>query len=68
MARTERDPDAPGVLEAVLERIRRMTREEWIDELAWHPQGVEETWRTQHLPVVEPPGTPATPPAETPRR
>jgi hypothetical protein len=47
MARKYRDPEAPEVLEAVLQEIRGMTREEWQEELAWRPEGVRETWRTQ---------------------
>ena len=53
MSRKYRDPEAPEVLEAVLERMRRMTREEWIEELAWCPEGVEETWRMQRRPETE---------------
>jgi hypothetical protein len=53
MARKYPDPEAPEVLEAVLERMRRMTREDWIKELAWRPEGVEETWRMQRLPEGE---------------
>jgi hypothetical protein len=55
VTRRYRDPEAPEVLEAVLERIRRMTRDEWLQELAWHPEGVEETWRMQRVPDREPP-------------
>jgi hypothetical protein len=47
MPRKNRDPEAPEVLEAVLARIRAMTREEWLKELAWRPEGATETWRTQ---------------------
>jgi CubicO group peptidase (beta-lactamase class C family) len=53
MTKRYRDPEAPEVLEAVLERIRGMTHEEWVQELAWRPQGVEETWRMQSLPDAE---------------
>jgi CubicO group peptidase (beta-lactamase class C family) len=53
MPKRYRDPEAPEVLETVLDRIRGMTREEWVQELAWRPQGVEETWRMQSLPAAE---------------
>ncbi len=49
MARRYPDPEAPEVLEAVLQRIRGMTRDEWLQELAWRPEGVEETWRMQRV-------------------
>jgi hypothetical protein len=47
MARKYRDPEAPEVLEAVLERMRKMTREEWIKQLTPRPAAAEETGRTQ---------------------
>lgn len=40
-----KDPEAPEVLEAILERIRSMTREELIEALYWKPENAEETWR-----------------------
>jgi hypothetical protein len=46
MTRKCSDPEAPEVLEAVIERMRRMTRDEWVQELVWHPKGAAETWRT----------------------
>jgi hypothetical protein len=45
MTRKYRDPETPEALEAVLRRIQNMTREEWLNELSWRPDGVEETWR-----------------------
>lgn len=65
MTRRYRDPEAPEVLEAVLERIRRMTRDEWLQELAWHPEGVEETWRMQCVPDRARPGITPPPPLQT---
>ena len=58
MARKYRDPEAPEVLEAVLQEIRSMTREEWQAELAWQPEGVRETWRTQRTQANTPPHRP----------
>jgi hypothetical protein len=52
MTRKYGDPEAPEVLEAVIERIRRMTRDEWVQELAWHPEGAQETWRMR--PTTDP--------------
>lgn len=46
MARKFRDPEAPEVLQAVLERFENMTREEWLAKLARRPEGARETWRT----------------------
>jgi hypothetical protein len=46
MPRKYRDPRDPELLEAILERIRAMTREEWIRELNWRPEGATETFRT----------------------
>ena len=67
MARRNRDPEAPEVLEAVLQRIRGMTRDEWLQELAWRPEGVEETWRMQRVPDPERPesAAPLSPDAAT---
>lgn len=48
MARKYSDPEAPEVLQAVLEHIHGMTREEWQAELAWRPPGARPTWRTKH--------------------
>jgi hypothetical protein len=42
--RAERD------LEKVLERIRSMTKEEWLEVLSWTPSGATETWRTATKP------------------
>jgi hypothetical protein len=50
MARKYPDPEAPEVLAAVLQRIRAMTRDEWLQALAWSPEGVEATWRMQRGP------------------
>jgi hypothetical protein len=47
MKRRYRDPHDPKVHEAVLDRIRRMTREEWqqsVEELSRAPEGVEDPW------------------------
>ena len=49
MPRKRWDPRDPEVLVAILERIHNMTREEWLKELAWRPEGVEETWRMQKV-------------------
>ena len=54
MARKYRDPEAPEVLEEVLARMRAMTREEWIRELNWRPEGVPETRRTAQVAEEEP--------------
>jgi hypothetical protein len=64
MARTH-NTEGPEILEAVLKRIRQMTREEWIRELAWRPEGVEETWRTQQLPEATDSAPAAITPAKT---
>jgi hypothetical protein len=50
MTRKYDDPEAPEVLEAVIEHLRRMTRDEWVRELAWRPDGVQETWRMRLVP------------------
>ncbi len=47
MSRARRDPNSPEVADDVLQRIRSMTREEWLREVSWYPEGVEETWRMQ---------------------
>jgi hypothetical protein len=47
MKRRYRDPHHPEVHKAVLDRIRRMTREErqqTIKELSRAPEGVEDPW------------------------
>lgn len=48
-----RDPEAPEVLDAIHDRMRKMTREEWIAELAYKPEGVPETFRTARAQKVE---------------
>ena len=53
MARKHCDPEAPEVLESILQRMREMTREEWLQELAWCPEKAEETRRTQHRPELD---------------
>ena len=52
MNRKNRDPNSPEAIQAVLQRIRRMTKEDWEDlvaELSRPPEGVEETWRNRDL-------------------
>ena len=47
MKRKLRDPNDPEVQEAVLQRIKEMTREDWlklIEELSHAPEGVEDPW------------------------
>jgi hypothetical protein len=47
MKRRHRDPHDPEVHQAVLERIRRMSREErqrTVEELPRAPEGVEDPW------------------------
>src|SRR5436190_24213451 len=47
MKRRRRDPNDPEVQEAVLQRIKEMTREDWlklIEELSHAPEGVEDRW------------------------
>jgi hypothetical protein len=56
MTRKYRDPETPEALEAVLRRIQNMTREEWLSELSWRPDGVEETWRMQRVQGSDLPG------------
>jgi hypothetical protein len=45
MSRRQRDPRDRAVAEGVLEHIRRMSQDDWLREVAWRPEGVEETWR-----------------------
>jgi hypothetical protein len=45
MRRKKWDPTSPEFIEAMRQRVRQMTREELLEELAWRPEGVEETWR-----------------------
>lgn len=33
----------------ILDRIRAMTRDDWLRELAWRPEGAEETYRTREV-------------------
>jgi hypothetical protein len=47
MKRRPRDPNDPEVQEAVLQRFRQRTREEWlqsVEELSRAPEGVEDPW------------------------
>jgi hypothetical protein len=39
-----RDPNHPEVVERVVRYIREMSPEETLKQLAWRPEGVEETW------------------------
>jgi len=41
-------PNSPEVTQAVLEDIRKMSREELLAELNWRPEGVPETWRNEN--------------------
>lgn len=47
MARKFRDPEAPEVLQAVLQHIKGMTNEELLAEMASRPKGARTTWRTK---------------------
>jgi hypothetical protein len=67
MARKRLDPESPEVIEAILDRIRAMTREEWIRELSWRPEGAVETYRTRQHSDVEASDTPEVPPKERAR-
>ena len=60
MKRKLRDPNDPEVQEAVLQRIKEMTREDWlklIEELSHAPEGVEDPW-----PPYDGPGSNGSPP------
>ena len=54
MSRKYPDPEAPEVLEAVLQKFQNMSREEWQAELAWKPAGARETWRTKPATAAAP--------------
>jgi CubicO group peptidase (beta-lactamase class C family) len=45
--RTRWDPTSPEFVEELIQRVRGKTREELLKELAWRPEGAEETWRLQ---------------------
>jgi hypothetical protein len=52
MKRKNKDPNSPEAIEAVVRRMRGMSREEWqelVTELSVPPEGVEETWRNYDL-------------------
>jgi hypothetical protein len=54
MARRGRDPRSPEAREAVLERMRTMTKEEWqywIDKLSHAPEGVYDPWSEENWPL-----------------
>ena len=66
MKRRRRDPNDPEVQEAVLRRLERMTREEWLqtlEELSHAPEGVEDPW-----PPYDVPGANGSAPAPRPEK
>jgi hypothetical protein len=54
MTRKHLKPKSRELQEAILDRIRSMTREELIEAMAYRPEGAVETWRMQRLPEQEP--------------
>jgi hypothetical protein len=51
MRKTRLEPNSPEAIEAILQRIRSMTKEEWeywIDKLSRAPEGVYDPWSEEN--------------------
>lgn len=54
MRRKRLEPNSPEAHEAILQRMREMTKEEWqywIDKLSHAPEGVYDPWSEENWPI-----------------